>query len=102
MRPRRLLPALAAALLVALPSAGCGTKKLSTDKVEVEIEKGLKQQQQKLQSVDVKCPKEVELKAMSTFDCPFTADKMKGTIKVTQQDDLGAVRWQVEQLSPKR
>ena len=96
MSLRRLIPALAAALFVALPLAGCGTKKLTTDKVETEIEKGLKQQQS-LQTVDVKCPREVELKAMSSFDCPVTADKVKGTIKVTQQDDQGNIRWQVKQ-----
>jgi len=93
---RRLIPALAAALFAALPLAGCGTKKLTTDKVEVEIEKGLKQQQN-FQTVDVKCPQEVELMAMSSFDCPLIADKVKGTIKVTQEDDQGNIRWQVKQ-----
>ncbi|MDQ3719603.1 MAG: DUF4333 domain-containing protein [Actinomycetota bacterium] len=101
MRPRRLLPALAAALLVALPSAGCGTKKLSTDKVEVEIEKGLKTQQS-FKTVDVKCPREVEIKAMSSFDCPVTADKVKATVKVTQEDDQGNIRWQVKQPRARR
>jgi len=101
VKPRRLIPALAAAFLVALPLAGCGTTTLTTEQVEVEIEKGLKQQQS-LRSVDVKCPQEVELKAMSSFDYPASADNEKRTVKVTQQDDQGNIRWQVEQPTKQR
>lgn len=101
MNPRRLLPALASALLVALPLVGCGTKKLNTDKAEAQIENGLKQQL-KLTSVDVQCPQEVEIKAMSSFDCPVTAGKEKGTINVIQQDDQGNIRWQLKQETIKR
>ena len=39
---------------------------------------------------------------MSSFDCPATADKEKRTIKVTQQDDQGNIRWQVEQPTKQR
>ncbi|MDQ3587361.1 MAG: DUF4333 domain-containing protein [Actinomycetota bacterium] len=101
MKPRRLIAALAAALLVALPLTGCGTKKLNTDKAEAEIEKGLKQQL-RLPTVDVKCPQEVEIKAMARFDCPVTAGTEKGTINVVQQDDQGNIRWQLKQQGKQR
>lgn len=101
MKPRRLVPVPAAALLVALALGGCGTTKLKTDKVEAVVEKGLKKQQ-RYRTVDVKCPREVELKAMSSFDCPFTADELKATVKVTQQDAQGNIRWQVKQPSTRR
>jgi hypothetical protein len=95
VNPRRLLPALATALVIAVPLAGCGTSKLNTDKAETEIEKGLKGQLN-LTSVDVQCPSEVEIKAGSKFQCPVTAGKDKGTVEVTQQDDQGNIRWQLK------
>ena len=98
---RLLPPALAAALLVALAVAGCGTKKLDTAKAETEIEKGL-MQQLRLKSVNVKCPKEVEIKPMSRFDCPVSAGKETATINVTQQDDQGNIRWQLRQENIER
>jgi hypothetical protein len=91
----RFLPALATALVVAVPLAGCGTSQLNTDKAETEIEKGLKSQLN-LTSVDVQCPSEVEIKAGSKFECPVTAGKDKGTVEVTQQDDQGNIRWQLK------
>jgi hypothetical protein len=98
---RRLLFALAVALLIAVPVAGCGTQKLDTAKAETEIEKGLKQQL-RLPAVDVKCPKEVEIKPQSKFECPVTAGNQKATIDVTQQDDQGNIRWQLKQESIQR
>jgi len=93
---RRLLPALAIALVVALPIAGCGTSTLDVDQAEVEIEKGLKQQL-KLQTVDVSCPEEVEIKAQSKFKCDVKGDKDTGTVEVTQKDDQGNISWQLLQ-----
>ncbi len=96
MNPRRLLPALAIALLVALPVAGCGTSKLNVDQAETEIESGLKQQL-KLQTVDVSCPEEVEIKAQSTFQCSVKGDGETGTVAVTQKDDQGNISWKLQQ-----
>jgi hypothetical protein len=97
----RLVAALTAALVLALPVVGCGTKKLDTAKAETEIEKGLKQQL-RLPAVDVKCPKDIEIKAQSRFECPVTAGRQKATIDVLQQDDKGNIRWQLKQESIQR
>ncbi len=91
MIQRRLLASVVAALLTAAPLAGCGTSKLDTTKVEAEIEKGLREQKNLL--VDAKCPKQVEMKAQATFECPTTAGNKKGTVIVVQEDAQGAVRW---------
>lgn len=96
MNFRRLLPLLAIASLVALPVAGCGTSTLDVGQVETEIEGGLKQQLN-LQSVDVSCPKEVEIKAQSTFQCSVKGDNDSGTVDVTQKDDQGNISWKLQQ-----
>ena len=52
-----------------------------------------------MRKVEVKCPRKIERKARSTSSCPFLTERASGVIKVTQQDDQGSVRWQVDPKS---
>ncbi len=92
-------PALTATLLTALAIGACGTESLDIGKAESEIEKGLRDQLG-TKDTSVDCPDEVEAKKGDEFDCKATVDRQKGTVNVTQQDEEGNVRWQVEQTSP--
>ncbi len=51
---------------------------------------------------DVSCPEKIERKARSTTTCQFRTDRVRGTIKVFQQDDQGSVRWEVVASSVER
>ena len=91
-RYRLLVPLLAAG---ALAFAGCGDKKLDTDKLEGKIKTGIqKQAGVKIRKVD--CPSDVKVKKGNTFNCKATTTSgQTATVKVTQQDDEGNVNYQV-------
>jgi Domain of unknown function (DUF4333) len=84
----------AACLLAAAFAAGCGTQKLDIEDAEKTI--GSRLGEQSGAKVLVDCPNEVEIKRGDTFDCRATAEgKKPATIRVTQLDDEGRVRWVV-------
>jgi hypothetical protein len=91
-RHRLLLPLLA---VVAFAVAGCGDKKLDTDKLEGKIKTGIeKQAGVKIKSID--CPSDVKVKKGDTFSCKATTNSgQSANVKVTQQDDKGNVNYQV-------
>jgi hypothetical protein len=91
-RHRLLLPLLAVG---AFAVAGCGDKKLDTDKLEGKIQDGIeKQAGVKIKSVD--CPGDVKVKKGDTFNCKATTSSgQTANVKVTQQDDKGNVNYQV-------
>jgi hypothetical protein len=93
MAPPRVLLALTAAAALAL--AGCGDKKLDTDKLESKIKDGIqKQAGVRVKSVD--CPGDVKVKKGDTFNCKATTSSgQTANVKVTQQDDEGNVNYQV-------
>ena len=93
MRRHRLLILLLA--VGALGLAGCGDKKLDTDKLEGKIKSGIeKQAGVKIKSVD--CPDNVKVKKGDTFNCKATTQTgQSANVKVTQQDDKGNVNYQV-------
>ena len=97
MTPRRRLAKPLALLVVGLAIAGCGGGTLEGASLEAKIERDL---EGKLNhSVDVRCPKEIKVQAMSTLDCPATVGDTKGVVQITQQDDKGNVRYQYRQRS---
>ncbi|MFN8161032.1 MAG: DUF4333 domain-containing protein [Solirubrobacterales bacterium] len=89
--------ALAVAALVpaALAIGGCGTKTLNTDDVQSSISSGLAQKTgTKPKSVD--CPGDVKAEKGGTFTCTLTApDGSEATVKVTQLDSDGHIRYYV-------
>jgi Domain of unknown function (DUF4333) len=91
-RHRLLVPLLAAG---ALAVAGCGDKKLDTDKLEGKIKDGIERQAGvKIRSVD--CPDDVKVKKGNTFNCKATTTSgQTANVKVTQRDDEGNVNYQV-------
>jgi uncharacterized protein DUF4333 len=92
-RYARAFAALGASALLLLTSC---TKTLDTAKLESEITKGIEQQTDfTVKSID--CPEDRKAKAGDTFTCKVTAtDGSTGTVKVTQKDDEGNVRWELE------
>jgi hypothetical protein len=99
LRPIRAVTLL---VLLALPAlaTGCSVgKKLKTDQIETQIS-----QQYKSQTGDavasVSCPNDVDVKAGATFTCDLKLVNGKsGKITITQLDDKGHVRWQVNKVS---
>jgi hypothetical protein len=90
---KRFLAA-ACSLAAALFAAGCGTEKLDVADAERTIAKRLSAEEGS--KVAVNCPEEVEIKKGDTFRCRATAaGKRPATLKVTQLDDEGKVRWEV-------
>lgn len=81
-----------AAALGAVVAAGCGTKTLDVSEAESTIAKRLTAEEKAKVKVD--CPDKVEIKRGDTFDCRATASgKRAATVRVTQLDDKGRVRW---------
>jgi Domain of unknown function (DUF4333) len=75
-------------------AVGCGTKKLNIDDAERTMSKRLGLQEGTKVKVD--CPEDVEIKKGDTFNCRATAEgKEPSTVKVTQLDDDGRVRFEV-------
>jgi len=78
----------------ALLFAGC-EKKLDTGKLEGKVKDGI-EQQAKIKIKSVKCPSDVKVKKGNTFNCTATSVAgQKATVKVTQSDDKGNVRYEV-------
>ena len=87
-------PLAAACLLAAALAGGCGTEKLDIEDAEKTI--GTRLGEQTGAKVLVDCPNEVEIRRGDTFDCRATAPGRKpATVRVTQLDDEGKVRWVV-------
>lgn len=92
-RHRLVLPVLA---LGALAFAGCGDKKLDTDKLEGKIKDGIEKQVSGVKIKSVDCPSDVKVKKGDTFNCKATTQSgQTANVKVTQQDDKGNVNYQV-------
>ena len=88
-------PLTAACVLAAALAVGCGTQKLDIENAEKTIGKRLGQEAAGAK-VLVDCPNEVEIKRGDTFNCRATAEgKKPATVRVTQLDDEGRVRWVV-------
>ena len=87
-------PLAAACLLAVAASAGCGTQKLDIEDAEKTIGDQLGKEVKATVLVD--CPNEVEIKRGDTFNCRATAQgKKPASVRVTQLDDEGRVRWVV-------
>jgi Domain of unknown function (DUF4333) len=78
----------------ALAFAACGTKQLDTEEAEKTIAKRLGDQAGT--TVSINCPDDVELKKGDTFTCTAKSRTDEAKVKVTQLDDDGNVRWEVE------
>jgi Domain of unknown function (DUF4333) len=74
--------------------AACGTQQLETADAEKTIAKRLGEQAGTKVTVD--CPDDVEIKKGDTFNCRARARNDTAKVKVTQLDDEGNVRWEVE------
>jgi len=87
-----LLPLVAAGALLL---AGCGTKRLNTNKLEGKIKNGIEQQAGvKVKSVN--CPSDVKVKKGDVFTCTAeTNTGQKAKVTVTQRDDKGNVNYSV-------
>ena len=87
-------PLAAACLLAATVAAGCGTQKLDIEDAEKTIGDQLGKEVKSTVLVD--CPNEGEIKRGDTFNCRATAKgKKPASVRVTQLDDEGRVRWVV-------
>jgi uncharacterized protein DUF4333 len=92
-RHRLVLPLAAAG---ALAFAGCGDKKLDTDKLEGKIQDGIEKQVSGVKIKSINCPDNVKVKKGDTFNCKATTNSgQTANVKVTQQDDKGNVNYQV-------
>lgn len=93
MSRARLLSAASAVTLLGL--TGCGDKTLNTTKLEGKIKDGIEKQS----GVKVKklsCPSDVKAKKGDTFNCKVTTTGgQTATVKVTQKDNKGNVRYAV-------
>jgi uncharacterized protein DUF4333 len=78
----------------AVAGAGCGTQMLDVEEAEKTIGKRLGEETRATVLVD--CPDDVEIKRGDTFNCRATSPgKKPATVRVTQLDDKGRVRWVV-------
>jgi hypothetical protein len=97
LRSVRLHRAVAAVVLV-IAAASC-TKKLDTSGLETTL-KGQLEQQLNTTGVTVTCPTDVTVKQGATFICSaMDSTGAKSTIKVTQVDDKGNVKWEVTDVT---
>jgi len=79
---------------VAVLAGGCGTQKL--DVADAERTMGRRLGSEQGIKVKVDCPDDVEIKKGDTFNCRATSPgKDPATVKVTQLDDDGRVRFEV-------
>jgi uncharacterized lipoprotein len=93
MSRARLVSVLSAVALLGL--TGCGTKKLNTGKLEGKIKDGI-EQQSGVKVKSLSCPSDVKAKKGDTFNCKATTTGgQTATVKVTQKDDKGNVRYSV-------
>jgi hypothetical protein len=83
-----------AAAAVALGLGACGSQQLDTAEAERTIADRLERQAGT--KVTISCPDDVEIKKGNTFDCEAKARNDTARVKVTQLDDEGNVRWEVE------
>lgn len=88
-------------LIGLLGLSACGSSELNGAALSADIEDGLKRQN-RVREANVSCPAKIERKARSTITCPFQTDRVRGSIKVFQQDDKGSVRWEVIPSSVER
>lgn len=97
MRSTRLQRAVGVVMLV-IAAASC-TKKLDTDGLETTLRSAL-EQQLNTTGVTVTCPTDVTVKQGATFVCRATDPTgATSTIKVTQVDDKGNVKWEVTDVT---
>jgi hypothetical protein len=97
LRSIRLRRAVAIGAL-AVAAASC-TKKLDTDGLETKLQTAL-EQQLNTTGVTVSCPTDVTVTQGATFTCSATdSTGAKSTIKVTQVDDEGNVKWEVTDVT---
>lgn len=92
----RTLSALALIGVSGISFAGCGTATVNVDTLETKMGEEIKKDTG-AEKVSVTCPEEVEAKAGGTFECDVDADGNKATFTVTQKDDQGNVRWELNQ-----
>ena len=78
----------------AIAIAGCGSQQLDTAEAERTIANRLGEQAGT--RVKIECPDDVEIEKGDTFQCKARARNDTATVKVTQLDDEGNVRWRVE------
>src|SRR3954447_13476416 len=100
LRPTRAV-SLLAVLAVPPLAAGCsvGGKKLKTDQIETQISQQYKAQTGQAVT-KVSCPNDVDVKAGATFTCDLSLQNGKtGKVTITQLDDKGHVRWEVNKVS---
>lgn len=72
------------------------TPTLNSEKLEAEIQKGIKEQT-KTEVKSVSCPKQIKVDKGKKFECTAEAeDGTKATVTVTQEDDKGNVKWNLE------
>lgn len=95
----RLIAALPAAALLWAGLTGCSfsasTNDLDITKAEEEIAKGIKEQTGVTATVN--CPEPVQIKSGATFTCEALATTGEGgTVTVTQTDDQGNIKWNLE------
>lgn len=76
--------------------AGCGGgDEIDADKTEEEIAAGV-EKATATEDVKIDCPDDVERKTGDVFECDLTAaGGVKAKVKVTQVDDDGKIRWEV-------
>jgi len=79
---------------VALALTACGSEQLDTAEAERTIADRLGKQAGTKVTID--CPDDVEIKKGDTFNCEAKARNDTAKVKVTQLDDEGNVRWEVE------
>ncbi len=78
----------------ALALTGC-TRRLDLDKLKTELKAGLTSQLG-VTIKDVTCPEDREIKVADTFECKASSQGGASiTLKVTQNDDQGNVKWEV-------
>jgi hypothetical protein len=89
----------AAAIVILAVLASACSKSLDTDGLESKLKSELETQLQ-ASGVTVSCPTDVTVEQGGTFECTAVDDTgSKVTIKVTQTDDEGNVKWEVTDVT---
>lgn len=92
----RHLSAIALIGATTLTFGACGTSMVNVGNVETGMADQIKKDTG-AENVKVTCPEEVEAKTGGTFKCDVDADGNKASFTVTQKDDQGNVRWELDQ-----
>lgn len=86
---------IAIAAVSALGAAAC-SETLDTGELEGELEAQIASRMgEDADAIEVSCPDSIDLEEGDTFECEATTEEETLNVVVTQDDDEGAVTWEI-------